>query len=142
MDLSTLDTLNPAESGTSVEIENPFTGEPITDDSGKRWTISVRGEDSATVRAVVKKQQNKFTERLRKRGQFGDADSVQQEQIERLEAATIGWENAPNLDGNPFGYSQENARKLYSDPRFSWVVEQVSQAMADRKRFFVKGSKP
>ncbi len=142
LDLNTLDAANPAEEGGPVEIEHPITGAPILNDSGKPWTIYVRGEDSPSVRDIIKRQHNKWTERLRKRGQLSDADSAQQERVEKLQAATIRWENAPQLDGGPFEYTNDNARKLYADPRFPWVLEQVESAMVDRKRFFSKGSKP
>jgi hypothetical protein len=142
LDLSTLDASTPAEEGSPVEIEHPVTGAPILNDDGKPWTIYVRGEDSPSVRDMLKRQHNKFTERLRKRGQLGDADSAEQERVEKMQAATIRWENAPDLDSEPFPYSNANARKLYSDPRFPWVAEQVQSAMTDRKRFFSKGLKP
>jgi hypothetical protein len=138
MDLSNLDTLSTAEAGTDVELEHPVTGEPIKDDDGKPWVISIRGSDSKTVRAIAKKQQNRFTERLRKRGQFGDADTAESEAVEKLVAATIGWRGLV-MDGKPYEFSPENAHKLYSDPRFPWIVEQVQAAMVDRKRFFSKG---
>jgi hypothetical protein len=138
LDLKSLDTQAPAESGTDVELEHPATGDPLKNDDGSKWIITVRGIDSKAVKDVQKKQQNRFSERLRKRGQFGDAESNEKEQVERLVAATIGWKGLI-MDGAQYEFSRENAEKLYGDPRFPWIVEQVNAAMVDRKRFFSKG---
>jgi hypothetical protein len=138
MDLAKLDTLNPAEEGTVVELEHPVTKDPIIGDDGKPWTISVRGEDSATVRTTVKKLSDKRWERLRK-GKKYDSDQDDADLVEKLASATIGWHGLI-LDGEPYQFSRENAKKLYADPRFPWIVEQVQLAMVDRQRFFTNAS--
>ena len=136
MDLSKLDTLAPAESGTVVELEHPVTGEPIPDTS-----ITLRGEDSHAVRNVIRKQHDRRIEKMRKgKGAMSDSASLESEQVEKLVAATIDWKGI-ELDGEPLPFSAPNARKLYSDPRFPWLVEQVQTAMLDRERFFTNGSK-
>ena len=141
MDLKSLNILAPAESGTEVELEHPATREPLVDDKGTPWIIEVRGEDSETVRRVIKKQHDKRMDRARK-GQKGgsDADLSESEQVQKLVAATIGWSGLV-MDGEPYPFNAQNAHRLYSDPGFYWIVEQVQQAMSDRARFFTNGSK-
>lgn len=139
-DLASLDTLSPAEQGAVVELENPVTGEIIYGDDMKPWSITIRGEDSASVRQVVRKQHDKRSEKIRKGRDWGfDSETIESETIDKLVAATIGWSGLV-LDGKPFEYSVANARKLYGDERFPWIVEQVQKAMGDRKRFFKKAS--
>jgi hypothetical protein len=137
-DLSQLDTQAPAEEGIDVELEHPYTGEPIVNDDGTPWIIKVRGEDSATVVAVSKKQRNRISERIRKRGQVSGAEEAEAAVIEKIVAATIGWKGLI-MDGKPYEFSPQAAHSLYSDPRFPWVADQVFAAMVDRRRFFSKG---
>lgn len=139
-DLNDLDTMTPAEAGTVVELEHPITGEPLLDGEGNPWTITVRGEDSATVKAVIRKQQDRRSEKLRKgRGHVSDSESFDVERVEVLVAATIGWSGL-TLDGALLEFNAKNARRVYGDDRFAWLVEQVEAAARDRKRFFSKPS--
>jgi hypothetical protein len=144
LDLSTLDVAEPAEQGTDVELENPFTGEPLlgADDRPVTWTL--RGEDSPSVRKVIRKQQDRRNERITKgRGVDLDAKTLEAQATDRLLAATIRYSaNFPPLDGEPIPYSESNARKLLTDPRFSWIPEQLNNALGDRKRFLLNHSTP
>jgi len=140
-DLTQLDTQTPADHGAVVELENPFTNDPLADDDGKLVTWTLRGEDSPAVRKVVRRQQDKRNERIQKgRGADLDAATLEGQTVERLLAATITYSDNWALDGNPLPYTQENARKLLTDPRFSWLVEQLTRAMGDRRRFLPTGS--
>jgi hypothetical protein len=38
-------------------------------------------------------------------------------------------------------FNEKNARKIYSDDRFSWIADQIVKAAGDRKRFFQVASK-
>lgn len=141
LDLKNMTVMTPAEAGADVELEHPVSGEPLVNEDGSPWKISVRGEDSQAVRAVVKKQHDRRIEKMRKNKSGGfDSDTVEAEQTERLVAATIGWSGLV-MDGKPYDFSIPNARKLYGNPEYIWIVEQVEKAMGDRQRFFTNASK-
>lgn len=132
--------MTPAEAGTAVELEDPFSGDLILGDDGKPWTIYVRGEDSKTVRAVISRQHDRRTEKLWKGKKYTDSVSADNDQTEKMVAATISWSGLV-MDGAPYEFSIVNARALYGNPEYSWIGEQVQKAMLDRQRFFTSASK-
>jgi hypothetical protein len=140
LDLNTLDTKAPAEAGIVVELENPFEpSKPFVDDEGIPYSITILGSDAGKVRAKAKKQLNHFLRDLR-RNKDADADEGEQELTDKLAAATLAW-HLPTLDGEVMPPPTEHiARKLYADPRFPWIAEQLTKAMVDRSRFFKKSS--
>ena len=140
-DLSTLDTKAPAEQGLVVELENPFEPEkPFVDDDGVPYSITILGADAGKVRAAEKKQLNRILTAIRK-NKDADAEAGEQDNIEKLAAATLAW-HLPSVDGEvlPNPPTERAARKLYSDPRFPWIVEQLTKRIGDRARFFKKSS--
>ena len=141
-DLTAFDTQDPAEAGTPVELEDPFTNEPLTGADGEVITWTLRGEDGETVRKVIKAQQTKRNDSInRGRGVQVDPDTVERQQLERLLAATVTYSgNMLMLDGQAMvPFTRELARTLLTDPRFRWLPEQLSRALGDRKRFLPKG---
>lgn len=140
-DLSSRDTKLAAEQGVVVELEDPFdSGTPLLDDEGKPYTITILGSDAGPVRLKARKQLDQYLEAVRKNKNPGDAEKNEKELVDRLAAATIAW-HMPPLDGAQLPEPTEHiARKLYSDPRFPWIVEQLAKAMGDRARFFKTSS--
>jgi hypothetical protein len=139
-DLSTLDTKTAAENGIVVELENPFEPEkPFVDDDGVPYSITILGSDAGKVRNKSRKQLSRFLTAMRK-NKDADAEEGEQENIDRLATATLEW-HLPALDGETLpAPTEHSARKLYSDPRFPWIVEQLTKAIGDRARFFKKSS--
>lgn len=139
-DLSTLDTKTTAEQGLVVELENPFAPEkPFVDDDGVPYSITILGSDAAKIRTKEKKQLNRVLSAMR-RNKDVDAEAGEQDNIDRIAAATLDW-HLPTLDGETLPAPTEHtARKLYSDPRFPWIIEQLTKAIGDRARFFKKSS--
>ena len=140
-DLNTLDTKTAAEEGIVVELENPFHPEtPFTDDDGVPYSITILGSDALKVRSKERKQLDRILTAIRKNRSPGDAEVGEQDNIDKLSSATLAW-HLPTLDGETFPPPTEHiARKLYSDPRFPWIVEQLTKAIGDRARFFKKSS--
>lgn len=138
-DLSTLDSKAASEAGTTIEIISPATGEPLLDD-GEPVTITIIGIDSAKLRGIARKLNDRRMTDIRK-GKNADFDSevADEEKAKLYAAATIEWEGIA-LDGSVLECSERNAKKLYSDPRFPWLVEQIDKAIADRQRFFKTAS--
>jgi len=139
IDLSALDTKAPAEQGTVVELEHPFTPEvPFVDDDGVPYSITILGSDAGKIRERERKQLDRYIEAIRKNRNPGDAEASEKDTIDKLAAATIAW-HLPPLDGEQLPPPNDHvARKLYSDPRFRWISEQLLKAMGDRARFFKK----
>lgn len=140
-DLSSLDTKAAAERGIVVDLEHPFTPEkPFVDDAGVPYSITILGGDAGKVRAKGRKQLDRYISLIRKNKDPGDSETSEQDNIDRLATATIAW-HLPPLDGAELPDPTEHlARKLYSDSRFPWIVEQLTKAINDRARFFVKSS--
>jgi hypothetical protein len=139
-DLNTLDTKTAAEQGIVVELENPLTPEkPFVDDDGAPYSITILGGDAGKVRQKDRKQLNRILTAIRK-NKDADAEAGEQDNIDRLAAATLAW-HLPALDGETLpAPTEHSARKLYSDPRFPWIIEQLTKAIGDRARFFKKSS--
>lgn len=140
-DLNTLDTKAASEAGIVVELEHPFNPEtPFEDDEGVAYSITILGSDAGKVRAKGRKQLDRYISLIRKNKDPGDAEAGEQDNIDKLATATIAW-HLPALDGEVLPEPTEHiARKLYSDPRFPWIVEQLTKAIGDRARFFKKSS--
>ncbi len=117
-----------------VSILNPKTRQPIRDADGNEAYIELVSLDSPEVVAVRKAATNK---RLKARGRATmTADEMEAELAETFVAATKSW-NLIALDGTPLkvDLNVATARVVYTDPRFSWIREQVSEALDDRATF-------
>jgi hypothetical protein len=143
-DFAQLNTADPAEQGTEIELEHPVTDDVLLGTDGKPMTWTLRGEDAPSVRKVEKKQQDKRNEKLnRGKGVSFDYDTNEANLTERLLAATIRFsDNFPPVDGKPCVYSPAMARALLTDGRFKWLEAQLTRALGDRKRFLTAGSTP
>jgi hypothetical protein len=117
-----------------VPILHPKTRQPLRDAEGREAFISILSVDSPEVQKVQKATLNK---RLKQRGRMTmTADELDAERAEVLIAATKDW-FLVSMDGAALNapYSEATARALYTDPRFAWIREQVSEALDDRATF-------
>jgi len=64
-----------------------------------------------------------------------DVDALLDESQGELVARTLAWTNLV-LDGSELPCTPENAAKVYGDPRFFWLRNQVANAAGDNQRFF------
>lgn len=136
--------VNLAALDTAVASEIPFEFElkgPTGDKLG--LFVQVRGRDCEAVRAVNSRRRNQALKKNfeAQRGaevEAGDliAEEIDQATAELLAAATVGWyekKGKAKEDGFPFGdtrlmFSQEEAAKLYMNPGFKWLADQVDKA--------------
>lgn len=121
-------------SAVPVTIVHPKTRQPLRDENGKEAYIELLSPDSPEVQKV---QKNAINKRLKARGRATmTADELEAERAETLVAATKGWYlialNGAVLD---VPVTPENARTLYTDSRFAWIREQVSEAFDERATF-------
>lgn len=134
--LSMFDTKAASEAGIMVELD-----EIGLDDEGKPYFITILGMDAGKVVDKDRKQTNRIIAAIRKNRDAGDAESGEKDNIDKLAAATIAWHLPPVEEGEPEPVANElNARKLYSDPRFRWIVRKLTKKQSDDSDFFVKSS--
>lgn len=138
-DFTDLDTKTAADAGTVVHLEHPGTGDPLYDEKQNPITITVLGSDSEKVRKLVRQQADKRFERMRRQKEGVTSAAIESDAVARMVAATVAWQGV-KLDGQVLECNEQNARKLYGDPRFPWIAEQVEKAIEDRQRFFKSAS--
>lgn len=117
-----------------VTLLHPKTRQPIRDEAGNEAFISVVSLDSPEVQRVQKAAMNK---RLKMRGRVTlTADELEAERAETLVAATKAW-HLVTTDGKALDVplTETAARTIYTDARFAWIKEQVSEALDDRATF-------
>lgn len=140
MDLVQFDTKSAAEAGCVVNLDNPFTGEPMLDDDGSNFFIKILGGDSGKVSDALREIADRRLERVQKtRKLIADSASQHADDVNTLALATLEWK-LPPIDGEVWACTEPNARKLYGDKRFPWIMEQLEKVISDRKRFFKKSS--
>lgn len=140
LDFSDLDSKTAAETGTVMEVDDPRNDEKLTDPEGKPYWIELIGTDSAKLKAISRKFIDRRVNGIRKgKNEDFDSDTADQERVQLYAAATKSWYLLP-IDGEALECNEKNAKRLYSDARFPWLVEQIDKAIADRKRFFKKAS--
>ena len=92
--------------------------------------IKVRGANSKIALDLQKKKFNEHQVRqsmAKKRGKEPDPltiDEVDALSVETAVARTISWRGFEQ-DGKPIPFSKEEAERIYSDPGFAWIREQV-----------------
>lgn len=141
-DLSDVDAQAAAERGRGIQIKDPrdATGETLLMVDGEPFTIYIVGSDSKKVKAKVHQTLDKAYEAARKGKGSSSAADAEKEVADTLAAATTHWTPVLPLDGQPFPCTEQNARKLYSDPRFPFIAEQLAKEVENRAAFFAAGS--
>jgi hypothetical protein len=127
IDLSQLDSAKGAEKGFTLTLRHPKT------DAELPWQVMLLGADSEAykdrAREFARARAARFT-KLRK--MQISPEELEAEAIELLVVATTGWQGMTR-DGQPFEYSNDNARELYR--KYPWIREQVDAAVGDRANF-------
>jgi hypothetical protein len=134
--LSMFDTKAASEAGIVVELE-----EIGLDDDGKPYFWTILGMDAGKVVDKDRKNLSRYLTALRKNKDAGNAEVSEKENIDKLAASTIAWHLPPIEPNDPEPVvSEQNARKILSDPRFRWIVRKLTKAQSDDSDFFVKSS--
>lgn len=128
-DLSKLNTAAVAEEGAELDVLHPVENIPI----GVK--IVLAGKDSDRFQKFVRKQANKRTSKWRPGQKLSfTAEEQEQEKVDLLVACTISWSGVV-MNGEEIPFSPEAAKELYSNPGFSWLVEQIDEFIGDREHF-------
>ena len=131
MDFDDLDLSAQAEKGATLELRHPVTDELLLGSDDEPLTITVLGAGRTTFKRAVNEIQQANSTRKK-------ITAAEQERntVNALARATIGWSDNWVWGGEPFKYSAENCRKLYSER--SWARSQVDEFIANRARFFTQ----
>lgn len=133
-DLASLDLGSQADSGAKMEVVNPVTGQLVRDADGNTVWIQLLGKHSERADAAVRKITNRRMEAARLGRQKIDADDIESESVELLVACTVGW-SFTSMGGEPFEYSETNARRLWSDRKYKPIREQADRFIGDLANF-------
>jgi hypothetical protein len=137
MSLSELNTKAAADHGVEVEILHPKTNASLN----PPVFITILGTDSETYRRHQRKVQNRRLENLgNRRRKVKTAEEIETEEIETLAVCTVAWRTGDDHrlelePGQMFDCTLENVKKLYTDPGFTWLRDQVDLEMGDRANF-------
>lgn len=130
-----------AETPNKLVLINPATSQPIRAFDGSEAHILLMGVDSkaaqkhrreATNRMLAKRNRNKMT-----------AEEIEASNVDLWAALTRGWVLV-NFAGETVDYefSEANARRLYSNPNFAWIKDQVDEFVGDRANFMKRDLDP
>lgn len=111
-----------AEAGYEFELKLPGTGE------GTGVFITVRGDQSKTVKAFGRKKYSEFKlreQQAKRRGK--DVEDMTLEEAEELSVESaivrvIGWKNITE-NGKDVPFTKENAERIFKE--YSWIKDQV-----------------
>jgi hypothetical protein len=120
-DVAMLDTAARSEEGVNFVVRNPTTGAQISDKEGKPVTIRLMGSNSEKYRGVQRAIQANVA-RLAGRD-IKQTEEERRGDMEKLMCAvTVGW-SFTELDGKPFPFTSENAKTLWGDKRWTWLLQ-------------------
>lgn len=109
-----------------ITITDPKTLEPT------QIVITVMGVDSDEYRKALLRLRNEQLKYARKNGGKTSAEKLQQESIDLLVAATVGWRGL-DKKGQEWPFSPDNARELYR--KYPFIREQVDEFIGERRNF-------
>ena len=130
MDLAQFDLKEAANSGISVDLAHPITGETLEDDKGKSINIKILGRDSAKWQQAQKRNAAKNANKYRN-GKVPEAE-VERQVRDLLAECTVSWSGIVYNEA-VLKCSKENALMIYE--KRSWIAEQVLEAAADRANY-------
>lgn len=113
-----------AEAGYEFELKLPGTGE------GTGVFITVRGDQSKTVKAFGRKKYSEFKlreQQAKRRGK--DVEDMTLEEAEELSIESaivrvINWKNITE-NGKEVAFTKENAERIFKE--YSWIKDQVME---------------
>ena len=131
MNLSDFDTST--SSGFTFNLRNPSTMEQLD------ATVTLAGPGSEAYENAREKRDGRFKLLLQR---FRTADKIPADELQNvskdfLVGCTTGWSGFSD-NGKGIPYSKDACRKLYSNPGFAWIVDQVDKELSDVGNFLPK----
>lgn len=122
-------------SQADVTIKNPVTGAPTG------VVITLAGPEHPARKRILFDRQRRLRAGLQKTGrlQLGDPEDDEQDELDMLIAATLGWSGV-RRGGADVPCSAQAARDLYADPKRRWLRDQVKTALDEREAFIQRSA--
>lgn len=119
---------------TELQLRHPVTDEPLwaDDEQTKPVAIALYGPSSKQYRNAITAMQNRQLHRGNKKKV--NAETLREESVKLLVACSDSGVNLTAPGGAPLD-NEEAFEALYSDPKFSWVKDQVDAALGDPSNF-------
>jgi len=130
MDLAQFDLKEAANSGITVDLTHPITGETLEDEKGKNISIKILGRDSAKWQQAQKRNAAKNANKYRN-GKVPDAE-VERQVRDLLAECTVSWSGIV-YNEEVLKCTKENALMIYE--KRTWIAEQMLEAAADRANY-------
>lgn len=122
-----------ADKGATLVIEHPVTGEEI-----KGMTVTVCGMDSERYQEIKqRKVQETLDQKSSRKAKKLSAKELAEAGVRDLADLTIGWTGF-EFGKDEYPFTPENAFKLFTNPQYKWLVEQIDAFVSDRANFFGK----
>ncbi len=88
-------------------------------------------------KSILLANQRRLQHQLQKTGKVTLDDPAEQEMQARdnLVSFTLGWSGFTDEKGKEVPFSPETARELYESDDYSWLVEQLNNALNEKERF-------
>ena len=137
-DIASLDTLTLSERGVPMTVVNPKTAMPVLDTAGKPVVIMLKGRAADAFETTQEAIRQARGDRAA-RGIISSTAEIKEEDVRLLCALTMGW-TIEQIDGQDFPFSPENARRLWSDPRWPWLKERAIQFAQGDGNFLMTSS--
>lgn len=121
-----------------LHLKHPLTDMKLYADKEEKKPVQILlyGTASKQYRKAVSEMQTRQLRRNAKK-EKPSAEVMNEEAVELLVAVSAGTKNFV-FEGAEFSGTAEAFRKLYSDPKFSWIRQQVDEAIGDVGNFLTE----
>lgn len=122
----------------TFQLKHPADGTLLFADEAETepLTITVYGKSSKQYRNAVTAMQNRTLRRNHKK-EVPTVEALLKEGTDLLVACSASAANLTLDDQQPIN-DEASFRKLYTDPRFSWVKDQADEALGDISNFLAQ----
>lgn len=120
----------------TLHLKDVLTDEPLYEDAEQTIpvTVTIYGKSSKQYRGAINAMQNRELRRRAKK-ETATAEQVQAEAVDLLVACSA--DSSLELDGELVN-NKDAFKKLYSNPEFGWIRDQVDAALAEDANFLTK----
>lgn len=134
-----ISSLKAKTSSVAVNIRHPETGEDLIDDQGKEVKVYVFGKASKEYRdhADARLKKALAAQQAKKKVTVPDitVEKVRNDTLDTVVILTDKFENLEDEDGKAID-NKDAIRKLYENPEYFWLVDQVNEAIESDSNFF------
>lgn len=131
-----------ANDGVAMQIRHPTTFEVMHNADGSPVEIVMRGSTSRAFREGVRRINRLRAEQQLSTEQLEDPQFIYETDTILLVNCTASWNFDELAPDEPLPFSEENARKLWSDERFDYLRNQAQQFMLNNGNFLPAPPKP